>query len=130
MSAIEKIVQKLAAYPVLQWTRDTHLIQVQSLNAGGFSVWFKVQSPGFTVGYDGWHEEFDSEEEAINCFTFGLSDQCRLKVVRRGNFDCSWTVESKSGDNWIEDSTVGLFFAPFWRRKEITYRKNELVNLR
>ncbi len=129
MTTIEKVTRKLAAYSAIQWTSDAHSIRVETPKSGGFSVWLKVNDPGFTVGFDGWHEEFDTEEEALNCFAFGLSDRCRLKVVRRGNFDCSWTVESKSNGEWTEDSTVGLFLVPFWRRKRVEHRQNSLLQV-
>lgn len=33
------------------------------------------------VGYGGWHEHFHSPEKALECFAFGFSDQCRLKIT-------------------------------------------------
>jgi hypothetical protein len=32
---------------------------------------------GYTVYFEGWPEEFTSEDEALDCFAFGLSPKCR-----------------------------------------------------
>jgi hypothetical protein len=73
--------------------------------ADGFTVTLHVGGEGgYTVFFDGWHEDFDNQEEALNCFAFGLSDECRLKECRRGSFAYKWTVESNEHGQWTEDS--------------------------
>ena len=79
------------------------------------------------MGFDGWHEDFLVEEEALNCLAFGLSDECRLKVIKYGNIDCSWILESKENGQWIEDSETGRILKPFWKKKSIEYRQNKLI---
>lgn len=81
-------------------------------------------SEGLCVGYDGWHEQFDTPEQALECFAFGLSDRCRLKVTYRGNFACNWTVEALEDGRWIEDSTTGLLLVSFWRTPRVEYGQN------
>jgi hypothetical protein len=128
MTAIEKIENKLRKYPSAQYSLACDTITVEAADDDGFSVWLTEKKPGYTVGYDGWHDEFEDEEDALNAFAFGLSDDCRLKVVRRGSSDCAWTVEGKNENgNWIGDSTTGLLITPFWRKKTITYRQNRLI---
>ena len=128
MTAIEKIENKLRKYPSALYSRVGDTIKVEATDGAGFSVWLTEKKPGYTVGYDGWHDEFDDVEDALNAFAFGLSDDCRLKVVRRGNSDCAWTVEGKNEDgNWIGDSTTGLLMTPFWKKKSISYRQNHLI---
>ncbi len=80
------------------------------------------------VGYDAWHELFADPEHALECFAFGLSSTCRLRVHSRGSFEYKWTVEVKHGEAWVEDSTTGLIFYPFWRREQIRYRCNTVIN--
>ena len=127
MSAIDKIKDKLRKYPQLNCQIEGNKISVEPLSAIGFTVWLIDNKPGYTVGFDGWHEEFDNEDEALNCFAFGLSDGCRLKVVKRGNTPYSWSVESKEGDEWNEDSKTGLIFVPFWKTKSIEYLSNPII---
>ena len=124
MTAIGKIQEKLQRYPGLRFTVNGNTITVEPSHAGGFTVWLTEGQSGFTVGFDGWHEEFENEEEALSVFTFGLSEDCRLKVVQRGGADCSWTVESREGEEWSGDSTTGMLLIPFWRTKRVVYRQN------
>jgi hypothetical protein len=124
MTAIEKIQERLQRYPELRFTIDGSTLTVEAPDADGFSVWLTEQQPGFTVGFDGWHEEFEDEREALEAFAFGLREECRLKVIQRGETDCSWTVESREGDKWREDSTTGMLLTPFWRKKRVVYRQN------
>jgi hypothetical protein len=37
------------------------------------------------------------------------------------------TVEYRSNDHWIEDSTTGLLAWPFWKKRTIRYLRNELL---
>ena len=93
----------------------------------GFTVGLAVNQNSYTVSFDGWHEDFESREEALDCFAFGLSSECRLKEYRRGNFAYKWTVESKENGGWVEEGTTGLLLFPFWMRKEVRYLQNDLI---
>lgn len=129
MNAIDKIKAKLKKYPQLTYQAKGSLISIDPPTEKGFSVWLKIHSAGFTVGYDGWHEEFEDEAEALDAFAFGLSDCCRLKVIKRGNTACAWVLEGKDGDEWREDSITGLLFTPFWKRKSVEYRQNNVIKV-
>ncbi|MCW1926088.1 hypothetical protein OKA05_26250 [Luteolibacter arcticus] len=125
MSAIERIQKKLQDDPSVRlFSVCGYTVTVEAPNADGFAVWLTEKRPGFTVGFDGWHEEFEDEEEALSAVAFGLSGECRLKVVQRGATDCSWTVESLVDGEWCEDSTTGMVLIPFWRKKRVVYRRN------
>ena len=128
MTAIEKIESKLQKYPSARYATADGTITVEPATDGGFAVWLTEKNPGYTVGYDGWHDEFDDEEDALAAFAFGLSDDCRLQVVKRGDAECAWIVEGRDDDGqWRGDSTTGLLFTPFWRKKSIAYRQNNLI---
>lgn len=97
------------------------------MDSGGFPVALAVSGNEYVVSFAGWHEHFTSPEEALNCFAFGLSEECRLKAHKRGDFAHRWTVESQKNGAWVEDSTTGLLFFPFWRRPEVTHLQNRLL---
>ena len=78
MRAIKTITEKLKKYPFLEYKIEVDMITVESETPSGFEVWLSENNPWHTVGFDGWHEEFTGEEEALNCFVFGLSDDYRL----------------------------------------------------
>jgi hypothetical protein len=125
MSALQTIADRLREHhPSLFARMERNTITVEPRNEDGFTVWLCKEDSTYIVGFDGWHEHFDSEEDALNCFTFGFSERCRLKVVYRGSFAHRWTLESKTDDGWCEDSTTGLLVFPFWRRPRTVYRTN------
>lgn len=127
LDVIKGIIQKLEKYPELKYSHGDGFISVDPPSELGFSVTLSANFPGYTVGFDGWHEEFEDEGEALDCFAFGLSDRCRFRVTMRGNISCSWTVESRDGVAWKEDSTTGLILIPFWRKRSIVYRQNNVI---
>ena len=127
MRTIEKIVEKLRKYPQLTYSRDEDSITVDPPTEEGFSVYLTEKDSGFTVGFDGWHEEFEDEAEALDAFTFGLSNCCRIRVTKRGASECKWALEASEDGEWVKYSAVGLIFIPFWRKKSIEYRQNNVI---
>ena len=125
MSVLDKVRDSLKTkHADLRYTEANGTIVVHAPTPNGFDVSI---SENLVVAYDGWHEHFDTPEKALECFAFGLSDQCRLKVSYRGKFDHKWTLESLEDGQWVEDSTTGLLFFPFWRGERIEYRQNGLL---
>lgn len=128
MNALNEIRQRLKKYPDLRYTDSDSSIVIEAPSPTGFSVSFNQSNNRSTVSFDGWHETFDSEREALNCFAFGFSDQCRLKVHLRGTFAHKWTLEHRTDEGWTEDSTVGLLVFPFWGSPSIVYLQNSIVS--
>ena len=127
MNPIEQIKERLRKYPEVKYEADASSIVVLPASSDGFAVGLDVNGSQFTVSFNGWHEDFTTEEEALECFAFGLSDECRLREHRRGNFPYRWAVESKQDGEWVTDSETGLAFFPFWRRTEVVYLRNQLI---
>src|SRR5688572_10118904 len=101
MSLIDDIKARLSKYPNARYESSGSSISVFPSSENGFTVELTVNHVSYTVSFEGWHEDFDDEEEALNCFVFGLSDECRLKECRRGGFAYKWTVESRQdGNGW------------------------------
>jgi hypothetical protein len=128
LNAIDRLVAKLAKYPEAEVTRSEGSISIRPLGDAGFTVELLVGTDGYTVLFDGgWHEEFDTEEEALNCVGFGLSSTCRLAVTYRGSTPSRWAVQSRQEGDWKTDSVTGLLIFPFWRRPRVVYKQNDLV---
>lgn len=128
MNAIQKIKTKLSAYPNVQYSESADGIEVHPRDQSGFTVGLSITPSGFTVNFDGWHEEFISEDEALDCFALGLSPKCRLAVVFRGDTETKWVVEGFENGAWIPDSETGLLLQPFWRSARVEYRQNRIVS--
>ena len=127
MSIIPQILDRLRDRPSLPVRVEGDTLTVDPAGPESFSVWFHERGAGYVVGFDGWHEHFTSEGEALDCFAFGLGGDCRLKVIYRGGFPHRWTLEVKADGGWREESTTGLLLFPFWRRPRIVYRRNRPV---
>ena len=126
-SAIEAIREKLQRYPQLRAEETANSITVEPQQSDGFPVRLDEHGGGYTVSFTGWHEEFDTESEALNCFAFGLSESCRLRVLSRGSFDYHWTVQHLRDGAWHDDSETGLLFFPFWLRRRERYLQNHVT---
>jgi len=128
MSNLNKLISKLEQFATLNSKLEGDHLTIFPETNSGFSVWITGADGIYTVGYDGWHEEFDDEAEAFSAVLFGLTSECRLKVIKRGETECSWQVESLVDSAWIEESLTGMLFIPFWRRKVIEYRQNNQID--
>ena len=128
MKLIEEIKSRLSKYPDVRAESDESSITVLPASTTGFSVTLtENQGNGYTVSFEGWHEDFENADEAMNAFAFGLSDEARLREYRRGGFSYKWTLESWEDGEWIEQSTTALFFFPFWMKLEVRYLQNNLL---
>ncbi len=127
MNAIYQIKQKLTKHPTVQYTESPGSITVLPADASGFPVALRVHNDSFTVYFEGWHESFEFEDDALNYFAFGLSEACRLAVVYHGSTPTKWTVECEEKGTWLEESTTGLLFVPFWRARRLAYKQNRLL---
>lgn len=127
MNAIQKIKTKLSAYPDVQYSESADGIEVHPKDQSGFTVGLRITRSGFTVNFEGWHEEFTSEDEALACFAFGLSPKCRLAIVLRGDTETKWVVEGFENGAWTPDSETGLLLQPFWRSARVEYRQNRVL---
>jgi hypothetical protein len=126
---IEEIIQRLKKYPDLRYQNSDSSITIEPKEASNFEVSFAVNGPNnFTVSFEGWHETFDSKEEAQNCFAMGLANQCRLSVFSKGTFPYKWQLETLDEGTWQSDSEVGLFLFPFWRNTIHTVKQNDYLS--
>ena len=127
MDAIEEIKQKLRKYPDVKYQAEDSHIVVFPPSENGFEVGLSVLEDEYQVNFEGWYQRFESVEEALNCFAFGLSSDCRVKEYFRGDVAYKWTLEYKDNSSWLADSTVALFFFPFWKKRRIRYLQNNLI---
>jgi len=127
MNPIDEIRDRLARYPKARWETGPDSVTVFPVDDSGFAVSFLIADGEYIVSFSGWHEHFTDAHQAMNCFVFGLSEDCRLKVYTRGSVEYRWTVETQSSGSWVEDSTTAVLLFPFWRRLRVEYRQNRVL---
>lgn len=67
MNALDHLATKLDQHPHIHYERTSESISVEPGDESGFRGEFRVKDVRFTVSFDGWHEEFTSEDEALGC---------------------------------------------------------------
>jgi hypothetical protein len=127
MTAIAEVDRRLARYPEARYSIEVGRISVHPADEDGFTVGLEEGDGKFTVFFDGWHEHFTERAEALDCVAFGLSASCRLAVVYRGSTPVRWTVEALGTGGWEPESTTGLIFYPYWRRRRLVHLQNHLL---
>ncbi len=128
LTAVEAILRRLREYPELCTDQTPDSVSVHPVSPTGFTVSLYQHSSGYSVSFEGWHEEFQTEEDALNCFAFGLSDECRLRVLSRGGFDYRWILQFLEDGEWHDESETGLLLFPFWRRREERILQNHSIS--
>jgi hypothetical protein len=124
MNPIAELREKLARHPELRFVETPTSIEVAAPSERGFAVSLQTSPSSYTVQFEGWHEHFESPEEALNCFAFAFSGQCRLSITYRGKSPVKWVLEHLRENHWHPESETGLLLVPFWRRARVEYRQN------
>jgi hypothetical protein len=121
---VERIAETLERNGIAYTRESDGAIAVAPSSPNGFEVRAREGEGGGMIWLGGWHEHFDDADLALKCFLWGLTDNCRLKVVFRGRYEYAWITQGKRADVWEDDQVVGLLLVPFWRRKSVKYFQN------
>ncbi len=130
-----KILNFLKDYPELDLLEDTSSIVVFSDDKDGFDVTFKETNKNYIVSFGRWSESLpktdDGARRSVSLFKFGLSDNCRLKLFRKGKIDYKCILEFKNGqnNNWTAGSKKSLSLSPvrLIGQLEVRYLGNKLI---
>src|SRR5438874_13740503 len=125
----EDLIALFAQRPTIKFTLERDLLRVLPHTSDEYEAVIRQARTGeYTVWLDSWHEEFQEYPPARDCFLFGLSDRCRIKVFKKASFRFRWVLEYRNGAEWIEDSSTMLLFYPFWRKTTFQYLTNNSLN--
>lgn len=122
--------EKLKGHPELRWTEADDFIRIEPLRPDGFTVALGPQGDEWVVylGEGGFHQAFESADEALNFVAWCFSGECRLREVRRGTRVQKCIVEAKDDGDWQTVLTTGFFlFAPWHRRVEAVFQNPNLL---
>ena len=128
MHIVDIIRVKLDQLPAIKYMIEDDAITVFPVNREGFEVSLHENDNYYLVNFDGWHEIFKTSQEALDYFTFGLSNKCRLKVFYRGDRPYRWIVEAQKGEHWKKENKFRLMLYPFWRKQKVIYLQNRLLS--
>ena len=126
MNVLQLAEEYVRRFPALRYQRRALSLHVDPPNPNGFPVAIEVTRDGFVVHLSGWQDAFEEERDALDCFRFAFSPQCRLRVASRGGVDCEWTLEFRDEDGWQSDKSVEKRSFQIWKSKEVRYLHNIL----
>lgn len=72
MLVFDTIKAKLTGYQEVRYSETPRSFKVHPADESGFTVGLELSRTRVTVNFDGWHEEFSSEDKALECFAFGV----------------------------------------------------------
>ena len=131
MSLINEIKDKLEKYPSLNYSESENRLTIHTPNKEtGFDISLYIdigEYTAYTVAFGNWHGQFDSEEEAGEFVAFGLSSDCRMRELTRGNSPYKWVIESFQNGKWVMEQETGLLFIPFWKKKTEKIYQNSII---
>jgi hypothetical protein len=127
-SVIDRAVRTLRALDGVTFNATDDAVTVPAAFDDGFAVGLRmVHDREFVVSYDRWRHTFDRAEDAYDCFEFGLSDSCRLRIAIRGDVPVSWHVEKREYGMWTPaHHHVKRVSLAFWRARRVEYRQNRV----
>jgi hypothetical protein len=126
-SVINRAVSALRTEGVAQFDASDTEVSVPPQGPEGFPVRLEARGAReYLVQCDGWWQTFDRAEDAFDCFTFALCDQCRLQIVRRGRTPVEWQLQRREYGMWTPGRPVRRRWAPIWRRARVEHRRNQV----
>ncbi len=128
MKTLAELKQRLEDHPDIRFESSDKQLTIYASGPGGFDISVIDEENQVTVYFEGWHQHFDTTEEALQCVGFGLSGESRIKVERRGSTAYRWTLEYRDGDDWKFDGLTSLVFYPFWKTGCVSYLQNHYIS--
>jgi hypothetical protein len=127
-SVIDRAARTLRRIDGVAFTASEEEIAVLPASADGFVVrMWMVHDREYHVAYDRWEHVFDRAEDAYDCFEYGLSDSCRLRITLRGDAPVAWHVEKREYGMWAPGHRpLRRRLVPFWRPARVVYRQNRV----
>jgi hypothetical protein len=125
-TVIDRARKTLTARDVAFDASGTRII-VRAADVTGFDVSLDtLDSRKFIVRYEGWYETFNRAEDAYDCFEYGLSDSCRLRITFRGTRPVAWQIEKREYGVWTPGRIIRRRVVPFWRSARVERRQNRV----
>jgi len=98
---------------------------VQPSGPEGFGLTVIADAGRYALYFDGWAEEFGSDEIVRRLVLAALSGDVRLRVDLLGGRRWRWTLESLDANGaWQPESTLSHVTWRFWGARETQYLRN------
>lgn len=126
---IKKVLSILESFENLDYSVTDDSITVKKTSDEGFSViLWEDPRQSYVVNFGHyWHDNWSSEEKAVNWFLYGVTGEYRLVCDYRWRYLVKCTVERFADDDWIPIDTVGscLSLLVWWLPQRIIFLQNK-----
>ena len=129
MNATLALIEKLQKHPELAYSETPGRVRIEPPSAKGFAIELLSDGTLCTVflGSAGFHESFDTTEEALNFIAWCYSGEARVREVWRGNRPQKAILEAHENGDWRPVSETGFLFVPFWRERREFVLENPIL---
>ncbi|MFN8576669.1 MAG: hypothetical protein U0354_07415 [Candidatus Sericytochromatia bacterium] len=125
---IWKIKEKIINHNEIKIIDETdNSITIKPDGDNTFPITVIIKDNKYSVYFKGWHENFNTEEEALDVFAFGLSEDCRLRVIVVKDIEYKWILEFKEKNKWIKNSEKNIGMFPLWLKKQEKIYQNHVI---
>ena len=128
VTLVARIQEMLRRFPHVTYHASARHLEIPAQTRCGFKVWIQQHSRSYVVGFERWREQFANVDAAQNCFLFGLSRACRLRVLSCGGVDYKWQVQRQFEGRWITASEIGMVLIPFWCKRSERVLQNNIID--
>jgi hypothetical protein len=127
MDPTRTLIEKLKKRPELSHTEIPGGVRIEPMGPVGFAVELHGEEDGWTVylGEGGFHESFETGEEALDFIAWCYSERPRLREVWRGPSLARAILEVHENGQWRCSAETVFFFVPIWRRRREEIRQNQ-----
>ena len=124
------LIEKLKRHPELAYSECPGGVRIEPPSSSGFAVGLHSDDQEWTVvlGNAGFHEAFNSAEEALSFIAWCYSGTARVREVWRGSSPEKSVLEAREDGVWRWVSETQFIFVPFWRkRREVVLENPNLL---
>ncbi len=127
-TTIWKIKEKIISHNEIKIIEENeNSITIKPDGEKSFPITIIFKDNLYHIYFKGWNEKFTTEEETLDVLAFGLSEDCRLKVVSSKGIEYKWILEFKEKGKWFVNSEINIGMFPFWQKKAIKFYQNHVI---
>lgn len=108
---------------------EDNTLLYEPVSEEGFPVELYALDQDIMISTILWHEHFGNLDNAIELFLKMLSPKCRMRYEFRGEVLSKEVLEIEQDSEWYEMTPASIFPNPFWIKKEIEYKQNNIIKI-
>ncbi len=109
----ERIIALLNQYPAIRYRIQDNYLHVYAADAHGFPISVaQLKDGSCIIMFHLWFEVLTDEAYIFQLVQFGLSDNCRLRLIKTDREALIWTLQYKMERQWFDMSSQTTLYLP------------------